>query len=707
MNYISVVKENFLNTPIDYLKGVGPNRSEILKKEFQIFTFKDLLYFFPFRYIDRTNFYKIKEIEKSSSDVQIIGKFLELRFHNKSKNNRLIGVFTDGEQKIEIVWFRATKWIEKSIKLNTDYVVYGKPNWFSNSFSIAHPELDLLKDYKNKFIKGLLPIYSSNERILSKGITNKFFREILLNLINSSLNKITENLNKEINEKYHLINKYQALKNIHFPESQSMLSKSEFRLKYEEFFYIQLEFLMTNVSKKSKFKGFNFSIVGNHFNSFYNSHLPFELTNAQKNVIREIRKDFSSKAQMNRLLQGDVGSGKTVVALLTSLIAIDNNYQVCFMAPTEILAQQHFNSLNDSLRKINVKVEILTGSSSKIKRKDIFENLQNGYINILVGTHAVLEDNVIFKNLGYVIIDEQHKFGVAQRSKLWKKNNTPPHVLVMTATPIPRTLAMSVYGDLDISVIDELPPGRKPVKTVHRTDKNRLDVFKFLKEEISKGRQVYIVYPLIEESKKLDYKDLMDGYESISREFPNELYQISILHGRMKPDDKAYEMERFKNGQTQIMVSTTVIEVGVNIPNASVMVIESSEKFGLSQLHQLRGRVGRGSESSFCILMSSFKLSNDAKKRIKTMTSTNDGFKVAEVDMEIRGPGNLLGTQQSGILDFKIANIINDKEILESARKDVKNLISIDPSLSNLENKLIKKEFLSMRKNSLLWKHIS
>jgi ATP-dependent DNA helicase RecG len=377
------------------------------------------------------------------------------------------------------------------------------------------------------------------------------------------------------------------------------------------------------------------------------------------------------------------------------------------MAPTEILALQHFNSLNDSLRKINVKVEILTGSSSKIKRKDIFENLQNGNINILVGTHAVLEDNVIFKNLGYVIIDEQHKFGVAQRSKLWKKNNTPPHVLVMTATPIPRTLAMSVYGDLDISVIDELPPGRKPVKTVHRTDKNRLDVFKFLKEEISKGRQVYIVYPLIEESKKLDYKDLMDGYESISREFPIERYQISILHGRMKPEDKAYEMERFKNGQTQIMVSTTVIEVGVNIPNASVMVIESSEKFGLSQLHQLRGRVGRGSESSFCILMSSFKLSNDAKKRIKTMTSTNDGFKVAEVDMEIRGPGNLLGTQQSGVLDFKIANIINDKEILESARKDVKNLISIDPSLSNLENKLIKKEFLSMRKNSLLWKHIS
>ena len=552
-----------------------------------------------------------------------------------------------------------------------------------------------------------MPIYSSNERVLSKGINNKFFREIIYNLIKSSINKINENLSKEINEKYNLITKYQALKNIHFPESQSLLSKSEFRLKYEEFFYLQLEFLIKNSSKKSKFKGFNFSKVGKYFNSFYNSYLTFELTKAQKKVIREIRKDFSSKAQMNRLLQGDVGSGKTVVALLTSLIAIDNNYQVCFMAPTEILAQQHYNSLRDSLNNINIEVEILTGSSSKIKRNDLFEKLQNGKIDILVGTHAVLEDNVRFKNLGYVIIDEQHKFGVAQRSRLWKKNITPPHVLVMTATPIPRTLAMSVYGDLDISIIDELPPGRKPVKTVHRTDKNRLEIFKFLKDEIEKGRQAYIVYPLIEESKKLDYKDLMDGFESISREFPNDKYQISILHGRMKPENKAYEMDRFKNGKTQIMVSTTVIEVGVNIPNASVMIIESSEKFGLSQLHQLRGRVGRGSEKSYCILMSSHKLGNDAKKRIKTMTSTNDGFKVAEVDMEIRGPGNLLGTEQSGILDFKIANIIYDKDILESARKDVKNLISIDPKLSKLENKLIKKEFENMRKNTLLWKHIS
>jgi len=542
---------------------------------------------------------------------------------------------------------------------------------------------------------------------LSRGITNKFFREVIFNIINTSINFLKENLSTEINEKYSLISKQQAYRNIHFPSNHELLSKAEFRLKYEEFFYLQLEFLMSNISKKSKFKGFNFSKVGDSFNKFYKSHLPFLLTNAQKRVIKEIRKDFSSNAQMNRLLQGDVGSGKTIVALLSSLIAIDNNFQVCFLAPTEILAQQHFNSLNDSLNKINITVNILTGSTTKKYLIKLFSDLVNGEINILVGTHAVLEDNVRFKNLGFVIIDEQHKFGVAQRSKLWKKNITPPHVLVMTATPIPRTLAMSVYGDLDISIIDELPPGRKAVKTVHRSDRNRLEIFKFLKDEINKGRQVYVVYPLIEESKKLDYKDLMDGYESISREFPNSKYQISILHGRMKSEDKAIEMKRFKEGKTNIMVSTTVIEVGVNIPNASVMVIESSEKFGLSQLHQLRGRVGRGSENSYCILMTSNKLSSDARKRIKTMTSTNDGFKVAEVDMEIRGPGNLLGTQQSGLLNLKLANIITDKEILESARDDVKKIISVDQRLVKVENKLIKEEFNKKTKNTLLWKHIS
>ena len=701
------MKENFLNTSIDYLKGVGPNRSDILKKEFQIFTYDDLLNFFPFRYIDRTKFYKISEIQKSNADVQIIGRFTDIYYFKNIKSNRLIGTFNDGNQIIEIVWFKATKWIEKSIKLNTDYVLYGKPNWYLNKFSIAHPELDVFSEFKNKQVEGLLPIYSSNERVLSRGITNKFFREVIFNIINTSINFLKENLSKEINEKYSLISKQQAYRNIHFPSNHELLSKAEFRLKYEEFFYLQLEFLMSNISKKSKFKGFNFSKVGDSFNKFYKSHLPFLLTNAQKRVIKEIRKDFSSNAQMNRLLQGDVGSGKTIVALLSSLIAIDNNFQVCFLAPTEILAQQHFNSLNDSLNKINITVNILTGSTTKKDRIKLFSDLINGEINILVGTHAVLEDNVRFKNLGFVIIDEQHKFGVAQRSKLWKKNITPPHVLVMTATPIPRTLAMSVYGDLDISIIDELPPGRKAVKTVHRSDRNRLEIFKFLKDEINKGRQVYVVYPLIEESKKLDYKDLMDGYESISREFPNSKYQISILHGRMKSEDKAIEMKRFKEGKTNIMVSTTVIEVGVNIPNASVMVIESSEKFGLSQLHQLRGRVGRGSENSYCILMTSNKLSSDARKRIKTMTSTNDGFKVAEVDMEIRGPGNLLGTQQSGLLNLKLANIITDKEILESARDDVKKIISVDQRLVKVENKLIKEEFNKKTKNTLLWKHIS
>ena len=701
------MKENFLNTSIDYLKGVGPNRSDILKKEFQIFTYDDLLNFFPFRYIDRTKFYKISEIQKSNADVQIIGRFTDIYYFKNIKSNRLIGTFSDGNQTIEIVWFKATKWIEKSIKLNTDYVLYGKPNWYLNKFSIAHPELDVFSEFKNKQVEGLLPIYSSNERVLSRGITNKFFREVIFNIINTSINFLKENLSKEINEKYSLISKQQAYRNIHFPSNHELLSKAEFRLKYEEFFYLQLEFLMSNISKKSKFKGFNFSKVGDSFNKFYKSHLPFLLTNAQKRVIKEIRKDFSSNAQMNRLLQGDVGSGKTIVALLSSLIAIDNNFQVCFLAPTEILAQQHFNSLNDSLNKINITVNILTGSTTKKDRIKLFSDLINGEINILVGTHAVLEDNVRFKNLGFVIIDEQHKFGVAQRSKLWKKNITPPHVLVMTATPIPRTLAMSVYGDLDISIIDELPPGRKAVKTVHRSDRNRLEIFKFLKDEINKGRQVYVVYPLIEESKKLDYKDLMDGYESISREFPNSKYQISILHGRMKSEDKAIEMKRFKEGKTNIMVSTTVIEVGVNIPNASVMVIESSEKFGLSQLHQLRGRVGRGSENSYCILMTSNKLSSDARKRIKTMTSTNDGFKVAEVDMEIRGPGNLLGTQQSGLLNLKLANIITDKEILESARDDVKKIISVDQRLVKVENKLIKEEFNKKTKNTLLWKHIS
>ena len=701
------MKQNYLITPIDYLKGVGPNRADLLKSELKIFTYEDLLYFFPFRYIDKTKYHKIHELENTNSHVQIIGKFINLRHSENSKVKRLIGVFSDGNGEIEIIWFRGIKWIEKSIQINKEYVIYGKLNLFNNNFSIIHPETEILEKHNRTIKNTLLPIYNSTESLSSKGINNKLFRDLILNIFKNPEKTFNENLNKHINEKYNLISKFEALNNIHFPKNQILLSKAQFRLKYEEFFFIQLQFVLKNLITKNKFKGFNFSKIGNYFNSFYNNNLEFELTNAQKKVIKDIRKDFSTNAQMNRLLQGDVGSGKTIVALLSCLIAIDNNYQTTIIAPTEILAQQHYHSISNSLKNLNLNVEILTGSTKNKNRISLFDDLKLGKINILIGTHAILEDKVVFKNLGLAIIDEQHRFGVAQRSKLWKKNITPPHILVMTATPIPRTLAMSVYGDLDISIIDELPPGRKPIKTVHRTDRNRLKVFQFLKEEILKGRQIYIVYPLIEESKKMDYKDLMDGYESIVREFPNDNYQISILHGRMKNEEKAYEMERFKKGKTQIMVSTTVIEVGVNIPNASVMVVESAERFGLSQLHQLRGRVGRGSENSYCILISKDKISNNARTRIKTMTSTNDGFKIAEVDMNLRGPGNILGTQQSGLLNFKIADIIKDKEILDVARQDAKYLIKEDPQLKHSNNKKIREEYEKLNKNSTLWKHIS
>ena len=701
------MKQNYLITPIDYLKGVGPNRADLLKSELKVFTYKDLLYNFPFRYIDKTKYHKISELENTNSYVQIIGKFIDLKYSSNSKVKRLIGIFSDENDEIEIVWFKGTKWIEKSIQLNKKYVVYGKLNSFNNRFSIVHPESEILEKHNKSLKNSLLPIYSSTELLSSKGINNKLLRDLVYNIFENSEKTIKENLNRNLNEKYKLIPKYEALFNIHFPKNQLQLSKAQFRLKYEEFFFIQLQFVFKNLINKNKFKGFNFSKVGQFFNDFYNNNLEFELTNAQKNVIRDIRKDFSTNSQMNRLLQGDVGSGKTIVALLSCLIAIDNNYQTTIIAPTEILAQQHYNSIKSSVEGLKINVEILTGSSTKKERISLFDDLKSGQINILIGTHAVLEDKVIFKNLGLAIIDEQHRFGVAQRSKLWKKNNTPPHILVMTATPIPRTLAMSVYGDLDISIIDELPPGRKLIKTVHRTDKNRLKVFRFLKDEIKKGRQIYIVYPLIEESKKMDYKDLMDGYESIVREFPKENYQISILHGKMKNEDKSYEMKRFKNGETQIMVSTTVIEVGVNIPNASVMVIESAERFGLSQLHQLRGRVGRGSENSFCILMSKYKISNEAKIRIKTMCNTNDGFKISEVDMNLRGPGNILGTQQSGLLNFKIADIIKDQDILELARQDAKSLITNDPQLRHTDNQEIKSEYIKLNKDSILWKHIS
>ena len=538
-------------------------------------------------------------------------------------------------------------------------------------------------------------------------MSTKIFREYIRNILVHIYDQIQESLSIEIISNHRLLGKKEALLNIHFPTSPEMLERAQYRLKFEEFFFIQLQLVRKKLIRKNKIKGYVFAKVGAIFNEFYNHNLPFNLTNAQKVVLKEIRNDVASNAHMNRLLQGDVGSGKTIVALLAMLLAIDNGFQASIIAPTEILATQHFKAIDELLQNVDVSVALLTGSSSVRKRKEIHENLENGKLNILVGTHALLEDKVKFQNLGIAIIDEQHRFGVAQRSKMWQKNNLPPHILVMTATPIPRTLAMSVYGDLDISVIDELPPGRKEVKTVHRNDSNRLAVFKFMKQEIQKGRQVYVVYPLIQESQAMDYKDLMDGYESISREFPVPKYQISIVHGKMKASDKEYEMQRFVKGQTQIMVATTVIEVGVNVPNASIMVIESSERFGLSQLHQLRGRVGRGADQSYCILLSSFKLSSEAKTRLKTMVETSDGFKIAEVDLKLRGPGNLMGTQQSGVLNLKIADVVKDTAILSRARNSAIDILKDDPNLSKVENSMIKNTYSEISKTTGAWSNIS
>jgi ATP-dependent DNA helicase RecG len=567
--------------------------------------------------------------------------------------------------------------------------------------------MDILNDYKAKLQTKLQPIYSSTDKLVNSGVSNKVFRGYIQELLQQIFEKIEESLSSELISAHKLIGKKEALLNIHFPTSPEMLEKAQYRLKFEELFFIQLQLIRKKIIRKNKIKGYVFNQVGEVFNEFYAEHLPFKLTNAQKLVLKEIRKDVASNAHMNRLLQGDVGSGKTIVALLTMLLAIDNGFQASIIAPTEILATQHYYAISDLLKKMNISVDLLTGSTKVKKRREIHENLKNGQLHILIGTHAILEEKVSFKNLGIAIIDEQHRFGVAQRSKMWKKNKLPPHILVMTATPIPRTLAMSVYGDLDISVIDELPPGRKEVQTVHRYDKNRLAVFNFMKKEIEKGRQVYVVYPLIQESQAMDYKDLMDGFESISREFPIPKYQISIVHGKMKAPDKEYEMQRFVKGETQILVATTVIEVGVNVPNASIMVIESSERFGLSQLHQLRGRVGRGGDQSYCVLLSGIKLSSEAKTRLKTMVETSDGFKIAEVDLKLRGPGNMMGTQQSGVLNLRIADVVKDSPILYNARNAAIDLLKEDPNLLKPENNQIHKTFAEISKTSGAWSNIS
>ena len=696
-----------LNNPIYYIKGVSNVRASLLSAELGLTKINDLLHFFPFRYIDRTKFYKINALIDNNSDIQIIGRIISLKTIEQKKGSRLIAKFSDETGTMDLVWFKGHKWLKNSIKMNTPYVIYGKLNHFKGNFSIVHPEMDLLEEYKKKIQTKLQPVYPSTEKLINSGLSTKIFREYIRNILAHIYDQIQESLSIEIISNQGLLGKKEALLNIHFPTSPEMLERAQYRLKFEEFFFIQLQLVRKKLIRKNKIKGYVFAKVGAIFNEFYNHNLPFNLTNAQKVVLKEIRNDVASNAHMNRLLQGDVGSGKTIVALLAMLLAIDNGFQASIIAPTEILATQHFKAIDELLQNVDVSVALLTGSSSVRKRKEIHENLENGKLNILVGTHALLEDKVKFQNLGIAIIDEQHRFGVAQRSKMWQKNNLPPHILVMTATPIPRTLAMSVYGDLDISVIDELPPGRKEVKTVHRNDSNRLAVFKFMKQEIQKGRQVYVVYPLIQESQAMDYKDLMDGYESISREFPVPKYQISIVHGKMKASDKEYEMQRFVKGQTQIMVATTVIEVGVNVQNASIMVIESSERFGLSQLHQLRGRVGRGADQSYCILLSSFKLSSEAKTRLKTMVETSDGFKIAEVDLKLRGPGNLMGTQQSGVLNLKIADVVKDTAILSRARNSAIDILKDDPNLSKVENSMIKNTYSEISKTTGAWSNIS
>jgi len=698
---------SILDTPVEYLKGVGPQRAEMLKKELGIFTYTDLISYYPFRYIDKSKFFKVSEINSELAYVQLKGFINQIELIGGKRIVRMTARFRDETGSLELIWFNGFKWLKDKFNPNQEYIVFGKPTLFNNKYNITHPEISLPTDEDNTIVFKLQSFYRTSEKLKAKGIDSKGIHKLIKTLLVAIQDKIPETLSEQIIQNLKLISRQEAIIQIHFPVSQEMLQKSQLRLKFEELFFIQLKLLKLKLIRTSRFQGHKFSKVGPYFNDFFQNHLPFELTQAQKKVIKEIRNDIGSGIQMNRLLQGDVGSGKTIVALMCILIALDNGFQSCMMAPTEILAQQHFASISKFLKQMNIHVQLLTGSSKQSERKKILAQLQNGEIHILIGTHALLEDSVIFKNLGFAVIDEQHRFGVAQRAKLWKKNTISPHVLVMTATPIPRTLAMTLYGDLDVSVIDELPPGRKAIKTLHFNDSDRLKLFGFIKKQIKEGRQIYFVYPLINESEKLDLKFLMDGYDSIEREFPLPDYAISILHGQMKSADKEYEMQRFIKGETNIMVSTTVIEVGVDVPNASVMVIENAERFGLSQLHQLRGRVGRGAEQSYCILMTDLKQTSDSKKRIETMVRTNDGFEIAEADLHLRGPGDLEGTVQSGILDLKIADIVKDEKLLHYARTVAIQLLEKDPNLTNTENAMIAKRLNELNKETGNWSRIS
>lgn len=696
-----------LDTPIVYLKGIGPQRAEVLKKELNIFTYWDLLTYYPFRYVDRTKFSTIKDIHDESQYVQIKGIVDRLEVIGVKQAKRLVVQFRDHTGIIELVFFKGYNWMAQKLLVGKEYVVFGKPTAFNRKFNLAHPDIELVTDDLLSQQSAFQAVYNSTEKLKIKGLDSEGIRKTIRGLINQlQPQHIEETLSDEVKADHKLIERYSAFKYIHCPENAQQLKDAELRLKFDELFYIQLRLLKLNKVRAITVRGFVFSKVGEHFNDFFTNYLPFELTNAQKRVLKEIRLDVGSGRQMNRLLQGDVGSGKTMVALMSMLLAIDNGFQTAIMAPTEILAQQHLVTFKELLKSMNIEVALLTGSTKAKERKIIHAKLLSGEIKILIGTHALIEDIVQFKNLGLVVIDEQHRFGVAQRAKLRAKNSVPPHMLIMTATPIPRTLAMTLYGDLDTSLIDELPAGRKPIKTLHFMENHRLRVYGFMREQIELGRQVYVVFPLIKESEKMDYQNLQQGCDNIVHEFPPPHYQISIVHGKLTPDQKEFEMQRFVKGETQIMVATTVIEVGVNVPNASVMVIESAERFGLSQLHQLRGRVGRGADQSYCLLLTGYKLGADSRLRMETMVRTTDGFEISEVDLKLRGPGDIEGTQQSGVMDLKLANLAVDGHILQLARQAAQSVLDEDVNFDLEKNKVYEKQLAFQQQNRPNWSKI-
>ncbi len=697
-----------MKTPIEFLKGVGPKRAEVLSKEFDIRTFEDLLCYYPYRHIDKSHVYHVSDIVEDGSYIQLRGRITEAQVVGQQRGKRLTAQFTDETGSIELVWFNGIKWVQEMLQKKREYIIFGKPTVFNGRWNMTHPEMiDPNAQQEAPVPMRFMPLYNTSELAKKKTLDSKAIAKLTANLIPVVKSCIPETLPDDMRDNLKLLPLNEALANIHYPENNQQLSRAALRLKFDELFFTQLKMLLTKQINMRRFQGHVFSKVGDFFNTFYQKHLPFELTNAQKRVIKEIRADLGSGHQMNRLLQGDVGSGKTIIALFIMLIAKDNGYQACLMAPTEILATQHYEKISKQVAPLGLRVEFLSGSTKAAKRRQIHEGLSNGDVDILIGTHALIEDNVVFKNLGLVVIDEQHRFGVEQRAKLWRKNTIPPHILVMTATPIPRTLAMTLYGDLDVSVIDELPQGRKPIVTKHLYEKDRLALFGFMQKQIEQGRQIFIVYPLIKESEKTDLLDLMAGYEAMERAFPPPKYSIGVVHGKMKAEDKDYEMQRFAKNQTQILLSTTVIEVGIDVPNATVMVIENAERFGLSQLHQLRGRVGRGGNQSFCILLSKYELSSDGRKRLEAMVSTNDGFEIANFDLKLRGPGDIQGTQQSGMLDFKIADIVKDEALVAYTRRLAAQVLDNDPGLRRPEHRRLAENVAKMFKGEVNWSVIS